>query len=344
MLRVAIVGDGYTAIDLVRILSSHREVTVTAVTSAEHIGKRLDELYPHITGLAPIVLTKTEAKHLAEVADLVFIALPHGLSVPLVRELLAWNVRCIDLGADFRLKDAEKYKEHYHLEHKSPELLGEAVYGLPEIYRDKIRKARIVANPGCYPTAAILAVAPLAVNGLLKKEITVDAKSGVSGAGRSLALSSMFCEVNEGVKAYSVGTHRHAPEMEQEISLLAGQPVDVFFVPHLIPMSRGILATVYAFSENKVREEDIRALYEEFYRDEPFVKILPRGIFPHTKWTYGSNHVYLGMTVEERSQKIVVVSAIDNLVKGASGQAVQNMNIMTGIKETEGLDYLGVFP
>lgn len=345
MIPVGIIGDGYTASELMRVLARHRKARVTTVFSVENIDKGFAEVYPHLLRFSEVICEKTDIDKLKRECQAVFLALPHGLSVPVVRELVESGVRCIDLGADFRLKDPEIYREYYEVTHEAPELLDVAVYGLPEIYREKIKETMIVANPGCFPTGAILALAPLLKEGLVETEdIVIDSKTGVSGAGRSLKLASHFCEVNEGVKAYSVGNHRHAPEIAQELSLAAGREVEITFTPHLIPMSRGILTTAYVKLRPGVSEEQIRRAFSCHYADEHFVRVLPQGLYPHTRWVYGSNFVDIGVFVDEKKRRAVVISAIDNLNKGASGQAVQNFNIMFGLQETEALDFAGIFP
>jgi len=345
MIPVGIIGDGYTAAELVRVLSTHRRARVATVFSTENIDKGFAQVYPHLLRFSEVICEKADIDKLKRECQVVFLALPHGLSVPIVRELIGSGVRCIDLGADFRLKDPKVYEEYYEVTHEAPELLGVAVYGLPEIYREKIRETMIVANPGCFPTGAILALAPLLKEGLVETEnIVIDSKTGVSGAGRSLKLASHFCEVNEGVKAYSVGSHRHAPEIAQELSFAAGQEVEITFTPHLIPMSRGILTTAYVKLRPGVSEEQVRRAFADQYADEHFVRVLPEGTYPHTRWVYGSNFVDIGIFVDDKKRRAIIISAIDNINKGASGQAVQNFNIMFGFEETEALDFAGIFP
>lgn len=345
MIPVGIIGDGYTAAELMRILCRHRGIRVVTVFSTENIGKELSEVYPHLIRFAEVSCEKADIAKLKRECKAVFLALPHGLSVPIVRELVESGVRCIDLGADFRLKDPKVYEEYYEVEHEAPEMLEMAVYGLPEIYRSRLREALIVANPGCFPTGAILALAPLLREGLIETEnIVIDSKTGVSGAGRSLKLTSHFCEVNEGVRAYGVGNHRHAPEIAQELSLAAGREVEITFTPHLIPISRGILTTAYVKTKPGVTKNQIWQAFIQQYADEYFVRILPEGTYPHTRWVYGSNFVDIGIFVDEKKNQAIIISAIDNLNKGASGQAVQNLNIMFGFEETEGLDFAGIFP
>lgn len=345
MIRVVIVGDGYAAADLVRILSIHEKVQVVSITSVDNVGRGFAEIYPSLTGLVDVTLRETDLKELKTQADAAFLALPHGLSVPLVAELVESGIKCVDLGADFRLRDVQTYKQHYHLEHERPDLLREAVYGIPEIYRDKIKEARIIANPGCFPTGAILGLAPLLRSGLIStRGIIVDSKSGVSGAGRGLNQTTHFCEVNEGFKAYGVGTHRHAPEIEQELSQAAGDKVSITFTPHLVPMSRGILTTAYAELSPGTGPDEIRKALEDSYSGERFVKVLPSGVFPQTRWVYGSNYVHIGVHVNPENGRVIIISAIDNLTKGAAGQAVQNFNLLFGLNESEALRIPGIFP
>jgi len=345
MVKVAVIGDGYTAADLARLLAFHGGAEISVITSADHVGRRFSDLYPHLTGIADIVMEPTRVDNLKGRVEAAFLALPHGLSVPLAAELARAGIRCIDLGADFRLRDAALYKEYYHLEHERPDLLAGAVYGLPEIYRDKIRDAAIVANPGCYPTGAILALAPLLRAGVIEAEdIIVDSKSGVSGAGRGLSLNSHFCEAHESIKAYGIGGHRHQPEIEQELSAAAGLPVQITFTPHLVPMNRGILTTAYARKAAGAAAASVREALVCAYAGERFVKVLPEGVYPQTKWVYGTNYVQIGLCVNEKNGRVIVVSAIDNLTKGASGQAVQNLNLMFGLDEGTGLLMPGIFP
>jgi len=345
VIPVGIIGDGYTAADLLRILGGHRDARAVIVFSTENIGKDIVEVYPHLLRFTEARCEQTDLNRMKQECQAVFLALPHGLSVPVVKELVEAGVRCIDLGADFRLQDPRVYEEYYEVVHEAPDMLKSAVYGLPELYRSRVREARVVANPGCFPTGAILALAPLLRNGLIATEgIIVDSKSGVSGAGRSLKLTSHFCEVNEGVKAYGVGNHRHLPEIVQELSLVAGQDVEVTFTPHLIPMSRGILTTAYARLRPGVTASQVRDAFHDQYAGEYFIRMLPEGVSPHTRWVYGSNFLDIGLFIDEVKGKVIVISALDNLTKGASGQAIQNFNLMFGVEETEGLKFGGIFP
>jgi len=343
--KVGIVGDGYTAAELLRILALHPAVEVTTVLSTENVGRRIDEIYPHLTGICDLSCEESQIKNLSGCCEAVFLALPHGVSMDMAPQLLEAGMKVIDLGADFRLKDATLYENYYELSHAQPGLLEEAVYGLPELYREKIKTARLIANPGCFPTSAIVPLAPLLKAGLLETEgLVIDSKSGVSGAGRALKQSSHFCEVNEGLKAYGVGTHRHGPEIAQELSFAAGCEVEMVFTPHLVPMNRGILTTCYARLRPGIKPQAVREALEDYYRGERFIKVLPREAVPNTKWVYGSNYVHLGLHVNPQSRRVIVVSAIDNLNRGASGQAVQNLNLILGQPEHEAIAGAGVYP
>ncbi len=332
-------ATGYAGGELARLLYRHPHVRLESVASAECIGQRLGDFYPH---LAPIDLTICD--ELSDV-DVVLAALPHAVAAKL---LLPWIDRgkfVIDLSADFRLKDAAEYERWYNVEHPRPKLLQQAVYGLPELHRREIAGARLVASPGCYPTGAILALAPAVAKGLIERSVIVDSKSGASGAGRSPAVATMLAEAGEGISAYALSGHRHMPEIAQELSLLAGESCRVTFVPHLLPMARGILTTAYAVLSEKGRglgQRGVREAYQEFYHDEPFVRVVEAA--PQTKHVRGSNYCAVCPTVDERTERLVVVSCIDNLVKGASGQAIQSMNVMLGLPETAGLEGLGLYP
>jgi N-acetyl-gamma-glutamyl-phosphate reductase len=338
MIRVAIAGaSGYTGFELLRILCSHPSVRVTLITSRQQKGQRIDEFYPALKRHCSLVFEETDPEKLAESSDLVFTALPHQASMDIVPGLLDRGVKVVDLSADYRLRDPEVYEKWYS-EHKTPELLREAVYGLPELYREKIRSARLVANPGCYPTSIILATAPILLRGLIDPEsIIADSKSGVSGAGRGVSLGLHFCEVNEGFRAYKVAQHRHTPEIEQELSVLAGRPVAINFTPHLVPMSRGILSTVYSNLKPGVGAEEVDEAFRNYYRDELFVRLGNRDQLPVSLQVRGSNYCDLGWRIDERTRRLIVISVIDNLTRGASGQAVCNMNIMCGMPEDTGI-------
>ncbi len=345
-LKIAIVGSsGYTGGELYRILLYHGKAAVTAVTSEKSAGKPITAIFPHLAGLTDLVCEPLAPDIIAEKADLIFLALPHVTAQEAAFRFHQLGKKVIDLSADYRLTDPTVYEKWYEHGHQYPGLLQSAVYGLPELHREKIKKASLIANPGCYPTSAILGLAPLLKNQAVNlKSLVIDAKSGVSGAGRSASLAHHYPEVNEGLMAYKIGTHRHTPEIEQELSLLAGSPVTVSFTPHLIPINRGILTTIYAGFSKQQDSEQLHALYEKFYRGEPFVRILPLGQYPNVRNVRGSNFCDIGVYADARTGRAVVVAAIDNLVKGASGQAVQNMNIMTGLDETEGLKFAGLFP
>ena len=345
MLKVAIVGaSGYTGVELIRLLSNHPEVEITAVTSEQSAGKKISSVFPSLTNIFDKTLEPLDADLIAKKADLIFTALPHQKAMDVVPEFLKKGKKVIDLSADFRIKDAATYGTWYE-EHKAPELLKEAAYGLPELHREEIKKARLIANPGCYPTSAILALAPLLKNGLIAPEtIVIDSKSGVSGAGRSATQDTHFPEANEGFKAYKVAEHRHTPEIEQELSLLANSPVIVSFTPHLLPVNRGILSTVYASVKKDMDEDFIIGLYNKFYGKERFVRVYQKGSFPNISNVRGSNFCDIGVRLDKRTGRVVIISAIDNLVKGASGQAVQNMNIMYGFPEDTALKGLPFFP
>lgn len=340
MLRVAIAGaSGYTGFELIRLLSQHPEAELTTITSRSQAGEKLEDSYPALRHHCGLVFQEPDPDVLASHADLVFTALPHQAAMDLVPELLKRGVRVVDLSADYRFRDARVYEAWYQ-PHKTPELLSQAVYGLPELYRDQIRTARLVGNPGCYPTSVILASAPLLSRNLAQPHTFIaDSKSGVSGAGRGVSLATHFCEVSEGFKAYKVAEHRHTPEIEQELSRLAGEPLQITFTPHLVPMSRGILSTVYSTLREGVTEKDVDQAFESFYRNAPFVRLCGRGTLPTTLQVRGSNYCDLGWRVDSRTRRLIVVSVIDNLTRGASGQAVCNMNLMCGLSENLGLDF-----
>ena len=346
MLKVAIIGaSGYTGLELIRILHCHPEVAVTCLTSEQSAGKRISDVFPNLRGRCDIVLENLEPVRVAEKADIIFTALPHKAAMEVVPTFLKLGKKVIDLSADYRLSDPAVYGEWYE-PHLNPTNLKKAVYGLPEIRRTKIKSAKLVANPGCYPTSIILGLAPLLKSGLIDlASIIADSASGVTGAGRSAKVESLYCEVNEGYKAYGVGgVHRHTPEIEQELSLLAGEQLKITFTPHLAPMDRGILSTIYATPKKALSNEAIIGLYRKFYDGEPFVRVLANGSLPSTAFVRGSNFCDIAPLVDPRTGRIIVVSAIDNLVKGASGQAVQNMNLLCGFPETMGLEGLALFP
>lgn len=344
MVKVGIVGaTGYTGAELVRILSNHPSVELSVLTSESYTGLPYEKVYPALRGRVRLTCKSLDPDAVADSAQVIFTALPHTKSMQCVPRFLDAGKKVLDLSADFRLRDRVVF-ERWYAPHTAPELLDRAVYGLPELYREEIRKADLVAVPGCYPTSAILGVAPMARAGLLDPtSLIVNSASGVTGAGRSLELGSLFCEVNEGMKAYKVAQHRHTPEMEQEISRLLGQEVRLTFVPHLVPLSRGILTTIYAGSKAQISEDELLGLYAEFYAGEPFVKVLPKGELPNVRDVRGGNVCHIGLRIDPNTRRIIVVSAIDNLVKGASGQAVQCMNLLLDLPETMGLDGPPIF-
>ena len=342
MPKIAVVGaTGYTGFELLRLLGSHGGVEVMALTSETYAGEKVDEVFPALASVHDRTLVKFELS-VCEGADLVFCCLPHRVAMNTVPSLLEAGHRVVDFSADYRLRDFGVYEAWYKTKHTSPERIADAVYGVPELYREDIKKARLVANPGCYPTGAILSLAPLLRAGLIKPDsIIVDAKSGVSGAGRKADLGLQFGEVNEGFKAYGVGNHRHTPEIEQELSVALGDVVQVSFTPHLAPMTRGILSTIYAGGEGGADASAVRAALRDAYADEPFIRLVPEGALPNVTQVAGSNYVDIGLVYDERTSRFIVVVAIDNLVKGASGAAVQNMNLMLGLPETQGLLHPG---
>jgi len=342
--KVGIINvTGYAGVELARLLYRHPEVELTSVTGRSAAGQKLNTVFPHLTSIDLAI----EAE-LGEV-DLAFSAMPHKESAKEIIPLVKRGVKVVDISADFRLKDAAEYPAWYGFEHPAPELLKQAAFGLPELYQSQIPSAQLVANPGCYPTGAILALAPAVKEVLIEPDIVIDSKSGISGAGRALSLHTHYSEANEDVTAYALDGHRHLPEITQELKLLRpDKPSSVTFIPHLIPMTRGILTTAYAtLSPGKVAagkkgREELRDLYLNFYKDAPFVKVVE--FSPHTKHTWGNNLCFIHPTTDLRRDKLIVVSAIDNLVKGASGQAIQNMNLMLGLPETTGLEALAIYP
>jgi N-acetyl-gamma-glutamyl-phosphate reductase len=343
--KVAIIGaTGYTGVELLRLLLHHPEVEVTALTSQKYAEIPISQVFPSLLKHLQIKCEEISVEQISKKTDFVFTAVPHKTAMETVPLFYRLGKRVVDLSADFRLKDSAVY-ERWYQKHTASELLSESVYGLPELHRDKIRSAKIVGNPGCYPTGALIGSIPLIKKGLISLEgIVVDSKSGVSGAGRDVVLESLFCEVNEGVKAYKIFAHRHTPEIEQELSLLAQKKIVVTFVPHLIPMDRGILTTLYIHLTKKMKTEDLLNAFQESYEGEPFVRIYPKGELPNTKDVRGSNFCDIGVVVSETGDRAVIVTAIDNLVKGASGEAIQNMNIMLGYPETMGLEVVPLFP
>lgn len=346
MLKVAICGgSGYTGAELLRILSGHQDVEITAVTSEKSAGRKVTDLFPHLHKYAHLIYEPLNKEKLLQKADLFFMALPHGASQEAVDFFFKNGKKVIDLSADYRISDDAVYEEWYKTPHNYKDTLNKAVYGLPELHREEIKKADLIANPGCYPTSAILGLCPAIKEGIIDVDtIIIDSKSGTSGAGRKADVSFSYCEVNEGFKAYGIGVHRHTPEIEQELTGIAGKKITVNFTPHLVPMDRGIISTMYGKMVKNIDTADILAIYKKFYDAEPFVNVLDEGMFPNAKNVRGSNYCEIGLKVNKRTNTLIIVSAIDNLVKGASGQAVQNMNIVMGFKETTALASLALFP
>jgi N-acetyl-gamma-glutamyl-phosphate reductase len=343
--RVGIVGaTGYTGVELLRLLLHHPQIEVTTLTSQKYTGIPIDQVFPSLMKKFSLKCEDLALDQISKKTDFIFTAVPHKTAMEIVPLFYRKGKRIVDLSADFRFKDVNVYEKWYQ-KHTSADLLQESVYGLPELYREKIQKAKIVGNPGCYPTGALIGLIPLIKNGMISTEnIIIDSKSGVSGAGRNVVLESLFCEVNEGVKAYKIFEHRHLPEIEQELSEMAQKKVTVTFVPHLIPMDRGILATIYVNPTKRLKTEEVLNAFQEYYQKEPFIRIHPKGKLPNTKDVRGSNYCDIGAKVNEIEGRAVIVTAIDNLVKGASGEAIQNMNIMLGYPEIMGLDVLPLVP
>lgn len=346
MIKVGIIGStGYAGQEIVRLLLGHKDVEIVWYGSRSYIDKKYYEVYQNMFQLVDAVCMDDNMEELADKVDVIFTATPQGLCASLVNEKILKKVKIIDLSADFRIKDVSIYEAWYQISHKSPELIEEAVYGLCEINRSKIREARLIANPGCYPTCSLLAIYPLLKEGIIEgNSVIIDAKSGTSGAGRGTKLNNLYCEVNENIKAYGVGTHRHTPEIEEQLSYAAGYPVCINFTPHLVPMNRGILVTAYASLKKNVTYNEIRAIYDSYYEKERFVRVLEREVCPETRWVEGSNFVDVNFKLDIRTNRLILMGAMDNLVKGAAGQAVQNMNILFGLPETEGLLMAPVFP
>ena len=346
MIKVGIIGStGDAGGELVRILTGHREAEIVWYGSRSYIDQKYASVYQNMFQLVDARCMDDNMEELAKQADVIFTATPQGLCASLVNEEILSQTKIIDLSADFRIKDVAVYEKWYNLEHKSPQFIEEAVYGLCEINREDVKKARLVANPGCYTTCSILTAYPLAKEGIIDmKTLIVDAKSGTSGAGRGAKVPNLYCEVNENMKAYGVASHRHTPEIEEQLSYASGEEVVINFTPHLVPMNRGILATEYASLKKDVTYEEVKAIYDKYYKDEKFVRVLDEGVYPETKWVEGSNYVDINFKIDPRTNRIIMMGAIDNLVKGAAGQAVQNMNLMFGLDEAEGLNLVPMFP
>ncbi len=346
MIKAGIIGaTGYAGGELVRILSGHPDVEIVWYGSRSYIDQKYADVYRNMFRIVDAACMDDNMEELAEEADVIFTATPQGFCASVISEEILSRTRIVDLSADFRIKDVKTYEKWYGIEHKSPQFIEEAVYGLCEVNREDVKSARLVANPGCYTTCSILTAYPLSKEGLIDMNtLIVDAKSGTSGAGRGAKVPNLFCEVNENMKAYGVTTHRHTPEIEEQLSYASGDPVMINFTPHLVPMNRGILATEYASLKEKVTAEEVMAIYQKYYGNEYFIRLLGAGACPETKWVEGSNFVDIGFQIDERTNRIVMMGAIDNLVKGAAGQAVQNMNLMFGLPEQEGLKLVPLFP
>ncbi|BAT72474.1 N-acetyl-gamma-glutamyl-phosphate reductase [Thermosulfidibacter takaii ABI70S6] len=338
MFKVAVVGaTGYTGLELVRLLYAHPLVEVVMVTSESYAGQKFSDVFPGMKGICDLELTQFEAGKVAETADLAFVCLPHGASMKTSAELVERGIRVVDLSGDFRFKNISTYEKWYKVTHEAPGLCEKAVYGLPEIFRDEIANAQLVANPGCYATSVILALYPLVKKGYLRGTVIADCKSGVTGGGRKLNQRFHFPECNESFMAYSVEGHRHNPEMEEVLIRATQMQVSILFVPHLVPMNRGILSTLYVELAESVRVGDVISAFDEAYSNEPFVRVYPYGQLPSTKDVRGSNFCDIGFVYREDLDRLIIISAIDNLVKGASGQAAQNMNVMLNLDEGAGL-------
>lgn len=346
MIKVGIIGaTGYAGGELVRILTGHKDAEIKWYGSRSYIDKKYADVYQNMFQIVDAVCMDDNMEELASQVDVIFTATPQGLCASLVNEEILSKTKIIDLSADFRLKDVGIYEEWYKLEHKSPQFIEEAVYGLCEVNREDVKKARLVANPGCYTTCSILTAYPLAKEGLIDMDtLIIDAKSGTSGAGRGAKLPNLYCEVNENIKAYGVASHRHTPEIEEQLGYAAEKKVVLNFTPHLVPMNRGILVTEYAKLMKEVSYEEVKAVYDKYYGSEKFVRVLEKDVCPETKWVEGSNYVDIGFKIDPRTNRIIMMGAIDNLVKGAAGQAVQNMNLMFGLPESEGLELVPLFP
>ena len=348
MIRVGIIGaSGYAGAELIRYLTIHPEAEITVLVSDSSEGKHIGEVFPSFIGLDLPLCEKYNIDVIKQKCDTVFTARGNGGGMAVAKELTDAGIKMIDVPADFRLKDLDEFEKFYKIKHTEPELLAEAVYAVPELHRADIKKARIISNPGCYATCSILSLAPLVKAGLIDlKSVIIDAKSGVSGAGRSkLSVEGLYCETNEGFRAYAVTTHRHTPEIEQEFNALSGDKAVISFTPHLVPMNRGIEATCYAsFAGETLTKEDVHKIYTDFYGDEYFVKVLKLGSQPCTKSVYGTNFCHIGVAVDTRCSRVIITGVIDNMGKGAAGQAIQNFNIMNGLPETYGINIPAVYP
>ncbi len=346
MIKVGIIGaTGYAGAELVRLLLGHREAEIVWYGSRSYVDERYAKIYQNMFQLVDAKCMEDNMEEMASKVDVIFTATPQGLCASLLNEDILKKVKIVDLSADFRIKDVKVYEKWYGIEHKAPQFIEEAVYGLCEVNREAVKKARIVANPGCYPTCSFLSVYPLVKEGLIEPNtLIIDAKSGTSGAGRGAKVDNLFCEVNENIKAYGVAGHRQTPEIEEQLSLAAKKEVVINFTPHLVPMQRGILVTAYASLTREVSYEELKAVYDRYYQDEYFVRVLEKDVCPQTRWVEGSNFVDVNFKIDKRTNRVIMMGAMDNLVKGAAGQAVQNMNLMFGCEEAEGLLMAPLFP
>lgn len=346
MIKVGIIGaTGYAGGELARILMGHKDAEIVWYGSRSYIDKKYADVYQNMFQIVDAKCLDDNMEELAKKADVIFTATPQGFCASVISEAILADTKIVDLSADFRIKDVATYEKWYGIQHKSPQFIEEAVYGLCEINREDVKGARLVANPGCYTTCSILTAYPLAKEGLIDMNtLIIDAKSGTSGAGRSAKAGNLYCEVNENIKAYGVASHRHTPEIEEQLGYAAKEDVRISFTPHLVPMNRGILATEYATLTKQATYEEIKAVYDKYYKEEKFIRVLEEGVCPETKWVEGSNYVDINFKIDPRTNRIIMMGAIDNLVKGAAGQAVQNMNLMFGLPESEGLELVPMFP
>ncbi len=346
MIKVGIIGaTGYAGAELVRLLLGHKEAEIVWYGSRSYVDQSYASIYQNMFQLVDATCMDDNMEELAAKADVIFTATPQGLCASFINERILSSTKVIDLSADFRLKDVAVYEEWYKIKHQAPQYLEEAVYGLCEINREKIKTARLIANPGCYPTCSILSIYPLAKEGLIDlSTVIIDAKSGTSGAGRGAKTDNLYCEVNENIKAYGVAGHRHTPEIEEQLGYASGEHVTLNFTPHLVPMNRGILVTAYASLKKNVTYEEVKAVYDKYYEKERFVRVLPENVCPQTRWVEGTNYLDVNFNIDPRTNRIIMMGAMDNLVKGAAGQAVQNMNLLFGLDEAEGLYQAPIFP
>lgn len=345
-MKVGIIGaTGYAGGELVRLLMGHPQAEIVWYGSRSYIDQKYYEVFQNMFQIVDSKCLDDNMEELAAQADVIFTATPQGFCASIINEEILSKVKVVDLSADFRIKDVKVYEEWYKITHKSPQFIDEAVYGLCEINREDVKKARLVANPGCYPTCSTLSIYPMVKEGLIHPNtIIIDAKSGTSGAGRGAKVDNLYCEVNENMKAYGVSTHRHTPEIEEQLGYAAGEKVVLNFTPHLAPMNRGILVTAYASLKKEVTYDEVKAVYDKYYGTEKFVRVLDKDVCPQTKWVEGSNYVDVNFKLDFRTNRIIMMGAMDNLVKGAAGQAVQNMNLMFGLEESMGLCQAPMFP